>query len=63
MAFDPITNPPPRRVDRYRVLRLLGKGGMAKVYSAYDPELDRKVALKLIHLKPEGEDQRAKKRL
>ncbi len=35
--------------DRYEILSLIGEGGMACVYSAWDRKLDRKVALKLLH--------------
>ncbi|MFO0634538.1 MAG: serine/threonine-protein kinase [Nannocystaceae bacterium] len=33
---------------RYVVLEPIGRGGMSAVYAAYDPELDRKVALKVL---------------
>lgn len=35
-------------LGRYVVLSRIGKGGMGVVYAAYDPDLDRKVALKLL---------------
>src|SRR6478672_1459215 len=39
-------------IGRYVVLGLVGRGGMGEVYAAYDPELDRKVAVQLLRVKP-----------
>lgn len=66
----PIIGPRPRRipagertlekgtiVGRYVVLDRIGAGGMGVVYSAYDPDLNRKVALKLVRPRSGPDDQ------
>jgi serine/threonine protein kinase len=36
------------QLGHYKILSLLGAGGMGEVYLAYDPRLDRRVAVKLL---------------
>lgn len=38
----------PTRIGRFVIVERVGEGGMGQVFSAYDPALDRKVALKLV---------------
>jgi len=38
----------PAHIDRFRVVRLIGSGGMGHVYEAVDPEIQRRVALKVL---------------
>jgi serine/threonine protein kinase len=52
-------------VGRYLVLRALGHGAMGVVYAAYDPELDRKLAIKLLraHVSGRLDDSEARSRM
>jgi tetratricopeptide (TPR) repeat protein len=50
-------------LGRYVVLGPVGSGGMGDVFAAYDPELDRRVALKLLRSNPEGASARSRSRL
>ncbi len=59
-AADPVSSPPapPRagevaapggaRVGKYEIVKLIGRGGMGAVYQAFDPVLERAVALKVM---------------
>lgn len=51
-------------IGRYVVIGRIGAGGMGVVYAAYDPELDRKIAIKVLRGRGhESESARARTRL
>lgn len=44
-------------IDNYRIVSVLGKGGMGIVYKAYDTKLDRYVAIKLLNAQTYDRDR------
>ncbi len=43
------SQPTPQRLGKYELREHLGRGGMAEVWKAFDTELERYVAIKLLH--------------
>src|SRR5215468_2658501 len=50
--------PDPVRIGRFHLLERIGRGGMGRVYAAYDPDLDRRVAIKLVRAGDSGSRER-----
>ncbi len=55
--------PPGTRVERYQILGLVGRGGMGEVYAAYHPDLDRRIALKIVYGARAAEPERQRQLL
>jgi len=39
----------PKKIEKYNILSILGQGAMGVVYKGYDKEIDRYVAIKVLH--------------
>jgi tRNA A-37 threonylcarbamoyl transferase component Bud32/HAMP domain-containing protein len=44
-------------VGRYKIRELIGEGAMAKVFKAYDPDIDRTLAIKLLKTQLHGDGE------
>jgi serine/threonine protein kinase len=55
-----VVREPGDRIGRYHVLEKLGQGGLGEVYRAFDPKLERVVAVKLIRIREANEREPAR---
>jgi eukaryotic-like serine/threonine-protein kinase len=49
---------PGSKVGQYQILGMVGRGGMGEVYAAYHPDLDRRIALKVVYETGADTDER-----
>jgi eukaryotic-like serine/threonine-protein kinase len=47
----------PERIGKYTILNVLGQGAMGVVYKAFDPHIQRPVAIKVVHKALLGDDE------
>lgn len=50
-------------LGRYLLLKCVGRGGAGTVYAAYDPELDRKIAIKILRTEDDVSEELRRERL
>ena len=50
-----------RTIGPYRIIARVGAGGMGEVFKAWDPRLEREVAIKLLHSEAAGDPERQRR--